>query len=158
MSRHVDLGLLLFHSHNTWKSESKFLGHFIFLVLVPLRTEVLHTPSSTWLGFKLMTSKSLPCISCHWKGCYNHSTVSDYWKKNVLPYYLRCLKWFQMHGLSDWCTEVAHGRIHHLLYHWNLTSVLSSTAHLKADTWQWPRRLLGYYYLHDKYIICKVNF
>ena len=43
-----------------------------------LRTEVLCTPSSIWMGFKLMTSRSWQYISCHWDACSNHSAISDF--------------------------------------------------------------------------------
>ena len=56
----------------------------LFLVQVQLRTEVLHTPSSTRLGFELMISRSWWYfflkwwyISCHWDACSNHSAISD---------------------------------------------------------------------------------
>ena len=49
---------------------------FLILVQVWLRTEVLHTPSSTDRG-----SNSWPpdhdYISCHWDACSNHSAISD---------------------------------------------------------------------------------
>ena len=56
--------------------------------------------SSTWPGFKLMTSRSWQYISCWWDTCPNHLTISDC-KRNVLLYYLRGLRWFLTHGLSD---------------------------------------------------------
>ena len=37
----------------------------VILVPVQFRTEVQSTPSSTRLGFELMTSESWQCISCH---------------------------------------------------------------------------------------------
>ena len=49
----------------------------VFLDQVQLRTEVLRTPSSTRLGFKLMTSRSWLYISCHWDACSNHLAISD---------------------------------------------------------------------------------
>ena len=55
----------------------------IFLLQVRLRTEVPRTPSSTRLGFELMTSRSWQYSSCHWDACSNHSGmrgchVNDY--------------------------------------------------------------------------------
>ena len=50
----------------------------IFLAQVPLRAEVLRTPSSTWVGFELMTSRSWQYISCHWDACFNHLAISDF--------------------------------------------------------------------------------
>ena len=47
-------------------------------VQVRLRTEVLHTPSSTQVGFELMTSRSWQYISCHWDPWSNHSAISDF--------------------------------------------------------------------------------
>ena len=35
------------------------------------------TPSSTWPGFDLITSRTLQYISCHWDACSNHSAISD---------------------------------------------------------------------------------
>ena len=52
-------------------------------------------------GFELTTSRSWQYTSCHWDACSNHSAISDFFKRNVLPHYLRGLKWCQMHGLSD---------------------------------------------------------
>ena len=66
---------------------------------VRLRTEVLRTPSVTPPGFELMTSRLWQYISCHWDTSSDHSAISDL-KRNVLPHYLRGLRWFQMH----WCT------------------------------------------------------
>ena len=70
------------------------------VVVLRLRTEVLRTPSSTQLDFDLMISRSWQYISCHWDACSNHSAINDF-KRNVLSHYLRGLRWFQMHGLSD---------------------------------------------------------
>ena len=42
-----------------------------------LSAEVLHTPSSTRPGFKLMTSRSRQYIPCHWDACSKHSAISD---------------------------------------------------------------------------------
>ena len=56
-----------------------FLSYWlVFLVQVRLRTEVLHTPSSTRPGFKLTTSRSWQHISSHWDACSYHSTISDW--------------------------------------------------------------------------------
>ena len=83
--------------------EVGFTAEFGFILIFVLfkydfRTEVLYTPSSTRLGFKLMTSRSLQYISCHIEDCSNHSAISDFYKINVLPHYLRGLRSFQMHG------------------------------------------------------------
>ena len=47
-------------------------------VQVRLRTEVLRTPSSTWAGFELMTSRSWQFISCHWGACCSRLAISIY--------------------------------------------------------------------------------
>ena len=47
-----------FHFRDDIKGEVKSAITCIFLVQVRLRTEVLRTPSSTWPGFELMTSRS----------------------------------------------------------------------------------------------------
>ena len=65
---------------------SIFLNRFIWLVKFhyhifassTTRTEVLPTPSSTWPGFELMTSRSWQYIWCHWDACSNHSTINDF--------------------------------------------------------------------------------
>ena len=49
-----------------------------------LRTEVLSIPSSTRLGFELMTSKSWQSIPCHWGACSNYSNW--YFLKYFLKY------------------------------------------------------------------------
>ena len=48
------------------------------LIQVRLGTEVLRTPSSTRLGFKLTTSRSWQYTSCHWNAFSNHYASSDY--------------------------------------------------------------------------------
>ena len=50
----------------------------VWLVQVWLRTEVLHTSSSTQPRFKRMTSRSWQYISCHWDACSNHFVISDF--------------------------------------------------------------------------------
>ena len=87
------------------------------------RTEVLRAPSLTWLGFKLMTSRSwqyISChwdtcsnylaissnswppdhddISCHWDACCNHSAISD-WKAGHM---VQVYNWTDLHLLSFW--------------------------------------------------------
>ena len=52
--------------------------YYYILIQVRLMTEVPSTPSSTRLGFKLMTSRSCQYISCHWDTCSNHSAISDF--------------------------------------------------------------------------------
>ena len=52
---------------------------FIFLIQVRLRTEVPSTPSSTWSGFELMTSRPLQYISCHWGEYKARSVLSLAW-------------------------------------------------------------------------------
>ena len=49
-----------------------------FMVQVWLKTEVLHSPSLTWPGFELMTSRSWQYLSCHWDACSNHLTIIDF--------------------------------------------------------------------------------
>ena len=50
----------------------------MFSVQVRLRTEVLRTPSSTQLGFKLIiTSRSWRYIWCPPDTCFNHSAISE---------------------------------------------------------------------------------
>ena len=61
---------LLLTTHLYWVM---FLG----LVQVQLRTEGLCTPSSTQLGFELMTSRPWQYILCHWDACSNHLAISD---------------------------------------------------------------------------------
>ena len=74
---------------------------YICLVQVRLRAKVLRTPISTRPWFELITSRSWQYISRHWDACSNQLAISDLNKINVLPHYLRGLRWFQMHGLSD---------------------------------------------------------
>ena len=67
-------------------------------------TEIPRTQNLTWPGFKLMISRSWQYISCRWDACSNHSNhsaITDFLQWNVLPNYLRGLRWFQMHWLSD---------------------------------------------------------
>ena len=67
-----------FHMYNF----SAMLLRLLFLVQVRLRTEVLRTPNSTWLGFELLTSRSWQYIPCHWDACSNHSSINDFpWLK-----------------------------------------------------------------------------
>ena len=73
-SIHCILSGWLDHGSN---SQSK-VRKFYCLVQVQLRTEVLRTPSSIWLGFELMTSRSWQYISCPWDACSNHSAISDF--------------------------------------------------------------------------------
>ena len=59
-------------------SKTSLTQYFSFLIQVRLRTEVPSTPSSTRLGFKLMTSRSWQYISCYWDVCSNHLAISDF--------------------------------------------------------------------------------
>ena len=76
---------------------------YIFLVQVPLRTEIPRTPSSIWPGFELMISRSWQYILYQRHACSNHSATSDF-KRNVLLRHLRGLRWFLMCSQIDWCT------------------------------------------------------
>ena len=71
------------------EAQSRYCGfrphlHWVSLVQVRLRTEVLRTPRSTRPGFKLMTSRSWQYISCHWDSCSNHLAFSDLSRHELL--------------------------------------------------------------------------
>ena len=85
-------------------------SHFIcvfgpgFWVKVQLKTEVLHTLSSTRPGFELMISRSWQYISCLWDACCNHSSINDF-SRNVLPWRSEVWSDFKCTGSQvDWCT------------------------------------------------------
>ena len=73
-----DLSKLLSQVYSDGSGNLGSLGSnkVFFLVQVRLGTEVLCTPSSTWQGFELMTSRSWQYISCHWAACSNHSAIT----------------------------------------------------------------------------------
>ena len=102
-----------------------------FSVQVQLRSEVLCTPSSTQLGFKLMTSRSWQYISCHGDAYSNHSAISDFLKKEMYSHIiLRGLRWFQMHWLSD---GLMHWQLIFLVQVWLRTVLDISTTHPKFN-------------------------
>ena len=90
------LVLWLLYSYRVIYSDN----YFYILIHVRLRTEVPSTLSSTRPGLTLMTPRSWQYISCHWDACSSHLVISAT-QRNGLPHYLRGLRWFQMHGLSD---------------------------------------------------------
>ena len=72
----------------------------IYLVQVRIRTEVLRTPSSTQVGFELMTSWSWQYISCHWDACSNHLAISDSLIIHTLDYSCKKSKQGRMQRIS----------------------------------------------------------
>ena len=60
-------------------------------------------PQSSTREFEPMTSRSWQYSSCPWDNLPNIQ-LSGTLKGNVLPHYLWCLRWLQIHGVSDRCT------------------------------------------------------
>ena len=58
-------------------SVHELIDGIIYLVQVRHMTEVLLTPSSTWLKCARMTSKSWQYISCYWDTSFSHLVISD---------------------------------------------------------------------------------
>ena len=67
------------HSHNQYDAFLWVKGNQNIAVFGSSTTwpEVLTAPSSTRLGFELMTSRSWQYISYHWEACSNHLAISD---------------------------------------------------------------------------------
>ena len=101
----------------------------ILLVEVRLRQKYYAPPSSTRLGFELMTPKSWQYISCHWDTYSNHSASSDFYHCQC------CYNWhyyWQHHhwhlSLSSWYWHLSPGMD---TCHW---APGIDTCHLVIDT------------------------
>ena len=87
---------------------------FVFITIFGIKYDLgqkyyapgLRTPSSTLLGFELMTSRSWQYISCHWDTCSNHSAISD----PLQPYIYTCFNSLSA-SHDNWSTATLLNRV-----------------------------------------------